>query len=159
MQREVKVHLNIGPPESGAWRGVVGVLQPIIYAVLVNVGEALTLLARRLDQNLAKLQALLGRQLREDFLCGLLVHVGWEVGGYLLIARSRLLVGDRLRSLPEVIDEVLVVLTRSAEGVALGLHVVTSESSFKPTEYLPRWLPPRLAAQTSQPHSVPGLVL
>ncbi len=42
------------------------------------------------------------------------------------MAVSRLLVGDRQRSPLEAVDEVLVVLTRSAEGLALGLHVVTS---------------------------------
>jgi hypothetical protein len=41
------------------------------------------------------LDALLRRQLREDFLGRLLVYVGWEVRGHLLISGSLLLIGDR----------------------------------------------------------------
>jgi hypothetical protein len=47
---------------------VVGVLQPVVYAVLVDVGEALTLPSRRLDEGLTELHALLGSELGEAFL-------------------------------------------------------------------------------------------
>src|SRR3712207_8570699 len=74
----------------GGLRQVVGVLQAVVYAVLVDVGKALTLLASRLDQGLAELHALLGRELGEDFLGGPLVDVGRKVRGHLLVAGSRL---------------------------------------------------------------------
>jgi hypothetical protein len=71
------------------------------------------------------LHALLRRQLREDFLGRLLVYVGWEVQGHLLISGSRLLIGDRQGSLPEAVDEVLVVLARGAKGLGVGETYVT----------------------------------
>jgi hypothetical protein len=101
---------------------VIGVLHPIIYAVLIDVREALALLPCRLDQSLAKLHALLGRQLREDLLSRLLVYVGWEVRGHLLVAGSSFLVGDRPRTLPEAVDEVLVIALRTARWLVSGIH-------------------------------------
>jgi hypothetical protein len=92
---------------------VIGVLHPIVYAVLIDVGEALALLPCRLDQGLAKLHALIGRQLREDLLSRSLVYVRREVRGHLLVAGCRFLVGDRPRSLPETVDEVLVIALRT----------------------------------------------
>jgi len=88
---------------------VIGVLHPIIYAVPIDVREALALLPCRLDQGLTKLHALLGRQLREDLLSRLLVYVRREVRGNPLIAGSSFLLRDRPRSLPEAVDEVLVI--------------------------------------------------
>src|SRR3712207_3422203 len=106
----------------GGLRQVVGVLQAVVYAVLVDVGEALALLPGGLDQGLAELHALLGRELGEDFLGGPLVDVGREVRGHLLVAGSRLLLGDRPRALPEALKVVLVVPTRRVEGIVVGLH-------------------------------------
>jgi len=105
---------------------VLGVLQPIVYAVLVDVREALALLPRRLDQSLAELHALLGRQVREDLLGRLLVYVGRWVRGHLLVAEGRFLLGDRPRSLPEAVDEVLVIALRIAERIVSGIHNRTS---------------------------------
>ena len=100
-------------------RQEVGVLQPVVYPVAVDVREVLAPPAGGLDQLLAELHALLGRQLREDVLGGLAVHVGGELRGDLFVARRRLLIGDRLRPLPEAIQVVVVVLLlRPAERVA-----------------------------------------
>src|SRR5215207_2955642 len=87
----------------------VGVLQAVVYAVLVDVREALALLASGLDQGLPQLHALLGRQLGDDLLSRLLVNLREKLGGYLLVAGLRLLPGDRLRTLTVPLYEVPLV--------------------------------------------------
>jgi hypothetical protein len=54
-------------------------------------------------------------QQRKDVLRRLLVDLRGELGGHLLVAGCRLPFRDRLRSLPETVDEVLVVLLRTTE--------------------------------------------
>lgn len=104
----------------------VGVLQAVVYAVLVDIREAHALLASRLDQLLAELHALLGRELREDVLGRLLVHIGGKLRGNLLVASRRLLIRNRLRSLLEAVDKVLVVLLRTTERVVCPIYTLIS---------------------------------
>ena len=108
-------------------REEVGILQPVVYAVPIDVREALALLACLLDQLLTELHALLGRQLGEDVLGRLLVDVGGKLRGHLLVAGSCFLIGDRLRSLPEVLDKVLMILLLGAtKRVVLGVDALVS---------------------------------
>ena len=100
---------------GGRPRQVLGVLQAVVYAILIHVGEAVPLLPGRLNQLLTELHALLWRHLREDVLGRLLVDVGGKVRSHLTVAIRRLLVRDRPGALLITLDEFLVVSLRATE--------------------------------------------
>ena len=112
----------------------VGVLQAVVYTVLVDVGEALALLAGGLDQGLPQLHALLRRQLGEDVLCRLLVDLGGKLRGDLLVAGRRLLPGYRLRALAVTVDEVLLVSRRVPERVVPLIHYLRPDPIYNLVE-------------------------
>lgn len=86
----------------------------------------MALLLGRLDQLLAELHALLGRHLGEDALCRLLVVVGGQVRGDLLVALRCLPIRDRPRSLLIAIGEVLVAFLEPAETFPCEVQVSIS---------------------------------
>jgi hypothetical protein len=104
-------------------RQVLGVLQAVVYAVLVHVGEVEAILFGRPDQLPPELCPLLGRHLREDVLGRLLVDVWRKVRGHLLVACRRLLSRYRPRPLLVAIHEVLVLLLRTAEQPLSEVHI------------------------------------
>jgi hypothetical protein len=122
------VHLA-GDPGQVGW-----VLQPIVDAVPVQVGDVHALLPRLLLQVLPELLPLLGRESGEGLLRRLLVLLRRQPRGHLLVALRRLLVGDPGPRRPVVVapHEVLVRLLR------LRLRLLptrsTAEQTLQPRE-------------------------
>src|SRR5215210_4724413 len=109
---------------------VVGVLQPVVYAILVEVDEVVALPLCLLAQVPPELHPLLGRHAGEGLLGRLQVIVRGELRGHLAVAVRRLLLRDSLRALLVAVDEVFdVPLHFVGRGIA-GVHASSLLSCF-----------------------------